>query len=56
MPYGKPQDIEEEVKTCIGKAKEGGGYILSTGCEIPLETPEFNVEALHTGVEKYGAY
>ncbi|MCP8323424.1 MAG: uroporphyrinogen decarboxylase family protein [Candidatus Methylarchaceae archaeon HK02M2] len=56
MPFKRAIDIEKEAKSCIEKAKEGGGYILSTGCEIPLETPADNVRVLRKSVEKYGAY
>jgi uroporphyrinogen decarboxylase len=56
MPFKSAKDVEEEVKSCIKEAKEGGGYILSTGCEIPLETPLGNVKALMTAVERYGVY
>jgi uroporphyrinogen decarboxylase len=31
---GTKEDIENEVKRCIGVGKEGGGYVLCTGCEI----------------------
>lgn len=56
MPFGNTKDVEEEAKSCIEKAMDGGGYILSTGCEIPLETPADNVKALLTAVERYGVY
>ena len=31
---GTREDIENEVKRCIGVGKERGGYVLCTGCEI----------------------
>ncbi len=56
MPFKSKKEIEEEAMFCINEAKNGGGYILSTGCEIPLETPADNVKALLEAVEKYGVY
>ncbi len=56
MPFKSAKDVEEEAKSCIEKAKEGGGYVLSTGCEIPLKTPTNNVKALLTAIERYGVY
>ncbi|AKB86106.1 uroporphyrinogen decarboxylase family protein [Methanococcoides methylutens] len=38
-------DIENEVKSCMGAAPEKG-FILSTGCEIPLNTPIEEMETL----------
>ena len=56
MLFEDAKDVEKEAKSCIEKAKEGGGYILSTGCEIPFKTPADNVKALLTAVERYGVY
>jgi uroporphyrinogen decarboxylase len=56
MPYACTKDVEAEAKSCMEKAMDKGGYILTTGCEIPLETPAENVRALHTAVERYGVY
>jgi uroporphyrinogen decarboxylase len=38
-------DIEHEVKSCMDAAPEKG-FILSTGCEIPLSTPIEEMETL----------
>ena len=48
--------IEQEARQCIDKAKGNGGYILSTGCEIPLDAPAENTRALYSAVRKYGLY
>ncbi|KXB06721.1 hypothetical protein AKJ51_03035 [candidate division MSBL1 archaeon SCGC-AAA382A20] len=56
IPFKDKKYVEEEAKSCIEKAKGGGGYILSTGCEIPLDAPARNVEQLLSAVKRYGVY
>jgi uroporphyrinogen decarboxylase len=53
---GKPVDVEREAKDCITKASKGGGFILSSGCEVPLDTPLENVKAMVLAAKKYGRY
>jgi uroporphyrinogen decarboxylase len=53
---GRPEDVEREAKDCIMKASGGGGFILSSGCEVPLGTPLENVRAMVTAGRKYGRY
>jgi len=53
---GKPMDVERKAKECIEKAAKGGGFILSSGCEIPLNAPFENVKAMVSAAKKYGQY
>ena len=43
--FGNPYECVEDAKHCID---EGGytGYILSPGCDLPFDTPEYNLEAI----------
>ncbi|MDO4560450.1 MAG: uroporphyrinogen decarboxylase family protein [bacterium] len=43
--FGNPVECVEEAKQCI---KEGGtkGFILSPGCDLPFDTPSYNLEAV----------
>ena len=40
---GTPEDVREEVYEGIRKCGMEGGYIVSTGCEVPRDTPDENV-------------
>jgi uroporphyrinogen decarboxylase len=34
----------------------GCGFILGSGCEIPIETPPENIDALIQAARKYGRF
>lgn len=53
---GNPEDVENDARECIKKAAAGGGFILSSGCEIPLDAPIKNIKAMVRAAEKYGVY
>jgi uroporphyrinogen decarboxylase len=54
--YGKPSDVERKARECIEKAAKGGGFILSSGDEAPLNAPFENVKAMVSAAKKYGQY
>lgn len=49
---GTPQEVSSSAQRCIESAASGGGFILSSGCDIPIETPPANLEALVHAVQK----
>lgn len=54
---GTREDVLRAAKECIKKtygAKKG--YILSSGCQIPMNTPMENIDALMDGARIYGSY
>lgn len=53
---GDPSRVEAEAKACIEAAAMEGGFILSSGCEVPLRAPLENVEAMVRAAKKYGIY
>lgn len=40
------ENVQKAAEDCLKKAAQEGGFILSTGCDMPLETPNHNVHAL----------
>ncbi len=53
---GTPQQIEMECKKLINTVGEGGGFILSSGCEVAIDAPFENVKAIIDAAYKYGIY
>lgn len=49
---GNPKLIEEEVARCM-EIKESNRNIIAAGCEIPRDTAEENVAAIHQAIIKY---
>ena len=46
LMQGTPEDVRRESYECIEKAGLDGGFILSSGCEIPRDTPDANTMAM----------
>ena len=46
MKFGTPQQVEDVAKQLIKLADKHNNFILSTGCEVPPETPFENIESL----------
>jgi uroporphyrinogen decarboxylase len=46
MLLATPEEVYNISRKCIEDAGEGGGFILSTGCEVPLKAPIDNVKAM----------
>ncbi len=46
MLQKSPTDVEAAARQCIADAAAGGGFVLSTGCDIPPKVPMENVQAL----------
>jgi len=46
MLLGTPDDVYRASERCIREGSKGGGFILSTGCEVPLNAPVENVKAM----------
>lgn len=53
---GTKEQIEEAVKECIEIGAGTNAYVLSTGCQIPLNTPLENVNYFMEAAEKYGKF
>jgi hypothetical protein len=55
LNFGKPKDVEAEVKRCIKTAAPGGGYFVGPSHNL-LNMPWENVLALRAAIEKYRKY
>ncbi len=53
---GTPEKVEVESKQCIADAGPGGGFILWSGCDFPLDCPLENIERFYEMPGKYGKY
>ena len=48
--YGDPEEVKKEVKILLESMDSFPNYVLSTGCDLPLETPVDNISAfMETG-------
>jgi uroporphyrinogen decarboxylase len=56
LARGTPDEVKTEAYTCIQKAGSDGGFILSTGDQVPAETPEENMLALIETAQLHGRY
>jgi uroporphyrinogen decarboxylase len=56
MLHGGYQDVLDASRKAIEDAKEGGGFILSTGDQCGRDTPDSNIQAMIDAVERYGQY
>jgi uroporphyrinogen decarboxylase len=56
LPYGSPQDVEEEVKKRIGDLAPGGGYILTAVHNIQAGVSPENICTMYDAAREYGTY
>ncbi len=56
MWMGGREDVLRESKNCMDAAKDGGRYMLCTGCEIPRDASLENIKALFEAADMYGRY
>jgi uroporphyrinogen decarboxylase len=55
LMLSSPEEIQRDARECIEAGKRSPrGFILATGCEVPLDTPPENIEALMKAGDKYG--
>ena len=55
MRYGTTQDVLHSAKECIEKGRGSAhGYILTSGCQMPVNTPACNMQALMDAARLFG--
>jgi uroporphyrinogen decarboxylase len=50
-----PDEVTEATMALLDETKDIKNFILSSGCDIPLETPLENIEAFMKAGRKFGA-
>ena len=54
MLKGNPGIIDDMVKECVAKASDNPkGFIVATGCEVPIHTPHENMVAFLEAGRRY---
>lgn len=53
LPFGTPQEIEDEVKRVIDILGRDGGYIFAPGHNIQALVPAANIDAMFKAAQKY---
>ncbi|MCL4475501.1 MAG: hypothetical protein M1508_04640 [Nitrospirae bacterium] len=56
LPFGKPEDVRNEVRERIKEMASGGGYILSSSHRITPDMPFENIAAMYEAVREFGKY
>jgi hypothetical protein len=53
---GTPNDVEKYCLKLISDVGEGGGFILSSGCSVPVDAKIENIKAMIETAKKHGVY
>lgn len=53
---GTPELVLAAARACISDAAKGGGYILSSACSVPPQTPPENILKMREAAEEFGEY
>ncbi|KIR02638.1 Methylcobalamin:coenzyme M methyltransferase, methanol-specific [Lachnospiraceae bacterium TWA4] len=57
MMLGTTKDVEKAVKECFRQGWDNPkGYLISTGCGIPIDSPVENIDAFMAASRKYGKW
>ena len=51
-----PEEVDAEAKIVCEKMGDMKGFILGSGCEVPINTPPENIDALINAARKYGRF
>lgn len=56
LPFGKPQEVKEEVKRRIAELAPGGGFVFSAVHNVQSDVPPENFMAMWETLQEYGWY
>lgn len=55
MRSGAPEMVEQATAELLDKTRNYPNFVLSSGCDIPYDTPEANIRAFFAGLAKYNS-
>ena len=53
LKLGEPEEVDDYCRRLITEVGAGGGFILSSGCSVPIDAKPENVAAMLASVTKY---
>ena len=56
LPFGKPEDVRNEVRERIKEMGLGGGYVLSSSHRLTPDMPFENIMAMYEAAREFGKY
>ena len=56
LKLGEPEEVREYCRRLIDEVGAGGGFILRSGCDVPIDAKPENVEAMIRSVHDHGRY
>lgn len=56
LPYGKPQEVRDEVKRRIEDLAPGGGFVFAAVHNVQSDVPAENFMAMWETLQEYGLY
>ena len=56
LKLGEPDEVDEYCRRLIKEVGADGGFILSSGCTVPIDAKPENVKAMIASVNRYGKY
>jgi hypothetical protein len=56
LKLGEPEEVDEYCRRLITELGADGGFILSSGCTVPIDARPENVKAMVHSVQRYGVY
>ena len=56
LPFGKPDEVAQEVKRRIEDLAPGGGFVFSQVHDIQAGTPPENIMTMYEAAKRYGRY
>lgn len=55
LVFKTPEEIYQEACSCIESAAIGGRYTLGSSCEVPIDAPEENIDAMVRAAREFGS-